>query len=142
MVDDCSIGEVAALTGVSQDTLRYYEKIGLFKPVARDAGGRRRYRDSDLERLRFIRRGQKMNFSLDEIAHLLELRDAPGRARRQVRAMAAEKLQAIEQHLAELSQLRGELQLLLNLCTQDEGPCPILQSLDGHMPDARNRTRI
>lgn len=128
------IGEVTDLTAVPQDTLRYYEKIGLLKTVDRDVGGRRRYRERDLERLRFIRRGQKMNFSLGEIAHLLELRDAPGRARPAVLAMAAAKLQDVEHHLEELRHLRGELHLLLNLCASGDGPCPILQSLDGVSP--------
>lgn len=128
------IGEVTDLTAVPQDTLRYYEKIGLLKPVARDPGGRRRYREHDLERLRFIRRGQKMSFSLAEIGKLLELRDAPARARPAVLQLAAAKLGDVEHHLDELNHLHGELQLLLNLCASSDGPCPILQSLEGEPP--------
>lgn len=126
-----AIGEVTALTGVSADTLRYYEKIGLLKRVARSAAGHRRYSSPDLERLRFIGRSQKMNFRLAEIATLLEFRDNPAQARGAVRTIAADKLEEVEKHVEELNHLRGELRLLLNLCASADGYCPILESLDG-----------
>ncbi len=76
-----SIGETAQRTGLSADTLRYYEKIGLMPRVARDEGGRRRYESRDLARLRFIQRAQRCNFSLDEIRQLLEFRSSRDAAR-------------------------------------------------------------
>lgn len=126
-----AIGEVTALAGVSRDTLRYYEKIGLLKAVSRSAAGHRRYSDADIERLRFIGRSQKMHFRLAEIATLLEFRDGPHLARGTVRTIAADKLEEIEKHVKELDHLRGELRLLLNLCASADGYCPILESLDG-----------
>lgn len=126
-----TIGETSRRTGYTPDTLRYYERIGLLKPMARDAGGRRRYGHADLERLGFIRRAGKMNFSLAEIAQLLALRDNPGRKRAQVRRLAAAKLEIIDEHIDALVHLRGELELLLNLCTGTAGSCPILDRLDG-----------
>ncbi|CAN5147196.1 Zn(2+)-responsive transcriptional regulator [soil metagenome] len=134
-----SIGEVTDLAGVSRDTLRYYEKIGLLKPVARSAAGHRRYGSHDLERLRFIGRGQKMNFRLAEIATLLKFRDNPAQSRESVRSIAAAKLEEVENHVEELNHLRGELQLLLNLCAGADGHCPILESLDGGSATARIR---
>ena len=58
------ISELSKRIGVSADTLRYYEKIGLLPPVARSTSGRRIYGDKDISRLNFIRRAQRMNFTL------------------------------------------------------------------------------
>ncbi len=64
------IGEVSQSTGLSADTLRYYERIGLLPRVVRASSGRRRYSDRDISRLQFIQRAQRMNFTLAEIADL------------------------------------------------------------------------
>jgi len=62
------IGELSSLLGLSADTLRYYEKIRLLPPVTRNASRLRLYDDKDVSRLHFIRRAQRMNFTLAEIA--------------------------------------------------------------------------
>lgn len=124
-----SIGQTSAATGLSADTLRYYERIGLLGPVRRDAADRRRYCSSDIERLAFIRRAKQMNFSLAEVATLLRLRDEPQHARPQVQPLAVAKLGEITGRIEQLSLLRDELTLLLNLCSHSKAGCPILDSL-------------
>ncbi len=62
------IGEVTRRLNISADTLRYYEKIHLLPPIARNASGLRSYCDKDLSRLKFIKRAQRMGFSLEEIS--------------------------------------------------------------------------
>lgn len=124
------IGEVTGRLGLSADTLRYYERIGLLPKVARNATGLRRYNDKDLSRLRFIRRAQTMDFSLAEIAALLAMREAPQRARRQARELTQRKLGEIEARLAELKTLRDELKLLINLCSGSKKKCPIIGKID------------
>lgn len=131
------IGDVVRELGLSADTLRYYEKIGLLPRVARDPSGLRRYEARDLSRLRFIKRAQKMGFSLDEIGQLLQFRDNPQSARPQVRALAGEKLAQINRHLDELAVLRDELTLLVNLCGASLEGCPILEGLDSG-PESRD----
>lgn len=123
----CRIGDAAAQTGLSTDTLRYYERIGLMRRVLRDGGGRRYYTEAELERLRFISRAQAMDFSLAEIGQLLELRDHPATARAKARRLAHNKLEAVTQRMRTLRHLRDELRLLLNLCASSEGRCPILE---------------
>jgi len=71
------IGKVVESLDISADTLRYYEKIRLMPKVHRNNGGVRFYSDKDLSRLRFIKRTQKMGFSLEEIAALLSFRENP-----------------------------------------------------------------
>ncbi|WP_323844328.1 heavy metal-responsive transcriptional regulator [Microbulbifer magnicolonia] len=126
------IGEVAAALGVGVDTLRYYEKIRLLPAVARDGAGLRLYSEKDLSRLRFIRRAQKMGFSLEEISRLLEFRENPQGAKPQVRRLAQAKLEQLEASLADLAHLRDELRLLTSLCRADVDGCPILQNIEGN----------
>lgn len=125
-----SIGETARRTGLSADTLRYYEKIGLLPHIARDPGGRRRYDERDLSRLRFIQRAQRCNFSLKEIGQLLKLRSAADASRPQVQRLTEQKLAEIEAQMADLDHLQRELELLLNLCHGSETGCPIIEGME------------
>lgn len=124
------IGDVTRLLGISADTLRYYEKIGLLPAINRTDSGIRVYLDRDLSRVRFIRRAQKMQFSLKEIAELLKMREDLQHARDEIRLLTRSKLSEVEEHLDELQFLRNELQLLLNLCIASENGCPIIDSID------------
>lgn len=135
-----SIGDAARATGMSADTLRYYERIGLLHRVLRDSGGRRHYTDAELERLRFIARAQAMDFSLAEIRLLLELRDHPATSREVARRLARGKLDAVIERLRALRHLRDELRLLLNLCAGANEGCPILEMNSAPSPQpARSR---
>lgn len=125
-MSSCRIGKAAQRVRMSTDTLRYYERIGLMRRTSRDSGGRRAYTDTELERLRFIKRAQAMDFKLAEIKQLLELRDHPPSAREEARRLAHEKLTEVTERLRTLRHLRDELRLLLNLCTGAE-QCPILE---------------
>ena len=124
------IGEVTEKVGISADTLRYYEKIQLLPVISRTESGIRVYEDKDISRLRFIQRAQKMQFSLKEIAELLNMREDPQHARDEVRILTRSKLTEVEQHLDDLQFLRNELQLLLNLCVASEDGCPIIEGID------------
>lgn len=124
------IGEAAERTGLSVDTLRYYEKIGLLPRIARDPGGRRRYDDNDLSRLRFIQRTQRCDFSLEEIRQLLALRNHQDAARTEVQHLTERKLDEIQVRITDLERLQRELELLLNLCRGSEDGCPIIEGLD------------
>ncbi len=123
------IGVVAEMLGLSIDTLRYYEKIGLLPRIGRSGSGIRAYGERDLSRLRFIQRAQKMGFTLAEIGMLLTMRDNPQRARAEVRKLTAAKLDETEARLKEITLLRNELQLLLNLCRGAKHGCPIIETI-------------
>ena len=124
------IGDVTTLTGFSADTLRYYEKIGLLRPIARTESGVRVYVDRDLSSLRFIRRAKSMNFSLDEITQMLQMRQDPQHAADDVRQLSNRKLLEIEAQMESLGTLRDELKLLINLCRGAEDGCPIIDEMD------------
>ena len=135
------IGDITRLTGLSADTLRYYEKIKLLPPVHRTASGVRSYDERDLSRLRFIQRAKAMNFSLEEIARLLEMREDPQHARNDVRELTHRKLEEVENHLQELDTLRRELTLLVNLCGGSTVGCPIINDLDSHTSGKKLKRR-
>jgi len=124
------IGEIGRQLGLTADTLRYYEKIGLLNNISRTASGIRVYSEKDISQLKFIQRAQKMNFTLAEIKDLLQMREAPQHARTEVRELTHRKLVEIETHLQDLTTLRNELTLLVNLCTGSEEGCPIIESIE------------
>lgn len=105
-------GELAKLSGVSTDTLRHYERKGLLAP-ARAANGYRQYPAQALDRVRLVQRALAVGFSLDELARLLQVRDQGGAPCRQVRALAAAKLQDLEARIREMTTLRDEMRGLL-----------------------------
>ena len=124
------IGQISKKLNISADTLRYYEKIKLLPAISRNTSGLRQYSDSDISIIKFIKRAQKMQFSLDEISQLLTFRKSPIQAQPSVRKIANEKLQDISMHIHDLTTLKNELQLLINLCTGDKDHCPILDGFE------------
>ena len=128
------IGHVTKELGISADTLRYYEKINLIKNIPRNSSGVRIYSNKHLSQIKFIQRAQKMNFTLKEIKDLLQMRVDPQHARTEVRQLAHAKLKDIESHLDDLTTLRNELSLLINLCKGSEDGCPIIEDIDEDKP--------
>ena len=124
------IREAAHAVGLSADTLRYYEKIGLLPRPARGSGGQRTYAEKDLARLRFVRRAQATGFSLDEIKQLLRFRADPMKTSKSVRSLALQKCELLNAQKKELEQMHRELTLLLNLCSGNSEHCPILERLE------------
>ncbi len=123
------IGELAKRAGVAIDTVRYYERSGLLRPAARLASGYRRYGETELARLRFIRRAKALGFSLDDVAELLGL--SAGRNVREVKRAAERKLAEVEQRLADLTRVRDGLAALITACPGHgrAEQCPILGAL-------------
>jgi len=102
-------GELAKLTGVSTDTLRFYERNRLLPLAPRAANGYRCYPAESLERVLLIRRALSLGFSVAELARILKARDSGGAPCKTVRALAAEKLEHIEVQMKDLARFRKEL---------------------------------
>ena len=125
-----SIGQLAREAGVHIETIRYYQRRGLLTEPKRPARGIRRYGRDALVRLGFIRRAQGVGFTLAEVKILLLLGDAP--QCRDARALAAEKLRAVEARLRDLKQVRRALDELIGRCDAGRGNrCPIIEALSG-----------
>jgi len=103
------IGEVAALTGVSVDTVRHYERRGLLNMVARTASGYRMYSTDAVEKIRLIRSALAVGFTIAELSRIFKTRNAGGAPCREVRAQAVLKLKNLEEHIQKMHLLRSEL---------------------------------
>jgi Cu(I)-responsive transcriptional regulator len=124
-----NISEVGVRAGLPAKTIRYYEEIGLIRPL-REANGYRRFRDSDLHKLAFIGRARSLGFSIEDCRALLALYEDKGRASADVKALAGRHLERIAAKIAELEQMRDTLSDLVQACAGDARPdCPILQGL-------------
>ncbi len=127
-------GELARRTGVHAETIRYYEQRGLLPPPQRTAAGYRAYTETDVERLRFIKRAQELGFSLREIEELLTLEATPGASSGLVRQRALAKIAEIEARIRDLTRIRDTLRRLVAAC-DGQAPiehCPILHALHDH----------
>lgn len=124
-----NISDVAARAGLPPKTIRYYEEIGLIKPL-RDANGYRAFRDSDVHKLAFLGRARALGFTIENCRALLALWNDKSRASADVRAIAAEHLQQIEAKIADLTAMQSTLSELVRSCAGNDRPdCPILASL-------------
>jgi MerR family transcriptional regulator, copper efflux regulator len=126
-----NISDVAARADLPPKTIRYYEEIGLIKPL-RDDNGYRAFRDSDLHKLVFLGRARALGFTIQNCRALLALWEDKSRASADVRAIAKDHLAQIELKIADLTAMRDSLTNLVQTCAGNNRPdCPILMSLGG-----------
>lgn len=105
-------GQLAHLTGVSTDTLRYYERLGLLPLPQRSAGNYRDYSPASQQRVELIQRALTIRFSLSELKTILAVRDRGGAPCRHVRALIHSKIRTLDEQIRSLVSLRIELNRL------------------------------
>lgn len=103
METEFSVQQVAELTGLSIDTLRYYERIGLLEKVQRASSGHRRYKQRDIEWIGLLINLRETGMPLAQILHFAELR-------RQGDATETERLLLLEKHQHSLEQQMQKLE--------------------------------
>lgn len=127
-----NIGEAASLTGVSAKMIRYYEEIGLIAPAERSPSGYRHYGMTDVRVLHFIRRARDLGFSVEKIGELLSLWRDRSRQSADVKRLATEQIEGLEQRIEQLQSMVQTLTVLAEACCGDHRPdCPILEELGG-----------
>ena len=131
------IGDVARLSGVGIEALRFYESRGLVEPATRTGSGYRLYDDAALDRLSFIKKAQSVGFTLDEIARLIAEAKGGNRPCAEVRKIASERLVELDRRLAELKRYRRELKQTLDAWDQqgeaDGVICGLIEGLDASL---------
>jgi MerR family transcriptional regulator, copper efflux regulator len=126
-----NIGTLAQLTGVSADTLRYYEREKLLAAPSRAANGYRVYSDTDAERVRFVRSAQALGFSLAEIRWILPRLNAGQVQRAEIEKHLNKKLAEIDGHIKQLRNLRKEVQATLaSMSCQPQTQVTVQQATD------------
>lgn len=104
--------QLARLAGVSTDTLRHYEREGLLV-ASRRSNGYREYPTGALGRVRLVQHALSAGFTIEELARILKERDHGGTPCREVRALAASKLERLAHEIEGLMALRDEMRALL-----------------------------
>jgi len=128
------IGEIAAHSGVSVDTVRYYEKLKLLPRAARSGGGYRMFPAEAVERIKFIKQAQEMGFSLDEVKRLFSTGGA--NQCREVRELLLEKLVELERKINQMQDFKKVLNRHLDECDNelkahgDQSACPVLITIE------------
>jgi DNA-binding transcriptional MerR regulator len=119
-------GQVAAAAGVNVETLRYYERRGLLADPDRSPGGHRLYSTETVTVLRVIKAAQRLGFTLEEVADLLEVgrhRHRPGRTDAGLQARAQGKLAEVEERIADLMTIRDNLRAAVDAGCADLIEC-------------------
>ena len=134
MSESYTIGTLAKRAGVNVETVRYYQRRGLVGEPQRPPGAIRRYGQAHARRLRFIRQAQVLGFSLDEVKDLLALED--GKHCREAERLAAIKLAAVRERLAQLRRVERVLATLVEQCECNTGRvrCPLIAALERDEP--------
>lgn len=138
-------GRLAALAGVSPDTVRYYERRGLLPPAPRSAKGYRLYPAGVLERVRLIRCALAIGFTISELAEVLHERDSGRAPCRRVRELAGAKLAELQARQRELANVCAALRRVLKrwdhrlTATPAGRPARLLHAL---LEEARNAAPV
>jgi len=109
----CTVGQLARLTGVSPDTIRHYERVGVLPAAVRGANGYRRFPADAARRVMLVRRALDAGFSLADLRSVLGVRDRGGAPCHEVYAMAERRLAELNERIGELERLRDELHAAL-----------------------------
>jgi MerR family mercuric resistance operon transcriptional regulator len=127
-----NIGQIAKQTGVTVETVRFYEKQGLIATPERSESGYRQYPEDTLKRVRFIQRAKEAGFTLKDIGELLALRQEPGTSCSDIKLRATRKIEEVDQKMQELKRIRDALGRMIMKCSGRGSltDCPILEELE------------
>lgn len=122
-----TIGSLAQKAQVNVETIRFYQRIGLLKKPIKPAQGYRQYDDHPLQRILFIKRAQKLGFTLKEIQDLLSIEKDRCH---QIQHLAIQKRLLIQQKITDLIKLEETLTQLIDQCesTKETNHCAIVDA--------------
>ena len=126
-----AIGEASRLSGVSIETIRYYEREGIISKAVRTASGRRTYSVAEISELRFIRRCRDLGFSIHDAVALRGLANNLESACKSAEHLGRKHLADVRTKLEKLRQLESALAELVTNCAKGERSCPMLNALMG-----------
>ena len=124
-----NIKEAGVVAGLPPKTIRYYEEVGLVRPL-RDTNGYRIFRETDVHKLGFLARARALGFTIEDCRVLLSLYEDKSRASADVKVVAQRHLDQISDKIAGLQAMQANLSHLVTCCAGDARPdCPILADL-------------
>lgn len=128
-MENLTIGAFAKAAQVNVETVRFYQRKGLLPEPDKPYGGIRRYGESDVARVRFVKSAQRLGFSLEEVAELLQLED--GTHCDEASSLAERKLEDVRGKMADLARMEAVLSQLVCAChaRKEDVSCPLIGSL-------------
>lgn len=125
-----NIGQASEASGVSAKMIWYYESIGLISEVNRTDAGYRQYTENEVQTLRFIKRFRDLGFSFERIKTLLGLWQDRSRKSSDVKKLARQYIEELDQDIAKLQSIRDQFQHMADSCHENHRTeCPILDDL-------------
>ena len=127
-----TIGKLAEKAGVNIETIRYYQRVGLIHEPEKPLQGFRRYPESVITQLHFIKRAQQLGFTLQEVGELLALGENQGKGNCcDVRQRAEQKRDKVQKQIDDLMAIRATLDHLIKQCHSgsDSKACPLVETL-------------
>ena len=136
-------GELARLTGVNAETIRYFERIGILAAPDRTEGGHRIYDQRHVRALGFIRRARGLGFTPDEVRAIVEL-GGPGKANcAEVRDIATHHLEQVRAKIADLVEIERLLADTIEHCSgRTEPQCAVMEMIEDADPAVHERASV
>ena len=127
-----NIGQVAERTGLTVETVRFYEKKALIDEPQRSHAGYRQYPPETVKRVQFIQNAKDVGFTLKDIEELLALTRNPGTSCRDIKQRAMQKIEEVDHKIRELQRIHDALERMITKCDGRSGlsECPILEELE------------
>ncbi|WP_153448884.1 Cu(I)-responsive transcriptional regulator [Vibrio algicola] len=127
-----NISQVAKLTSLSAKSIRFYESQQIVESPLRSSNGYRVYNDVHIEQLKLVARAKAVGFSLEDCKSLVLMSQDPNRTSADIKKKAQQKLDDVEEKLAELNNIKRQLNSWIDECPGDSSPCcPIMDNLQG-----------
>ncbi|MCO8045239.1 Cu(I)-responsive transcriptional regulator [Acinetobacter bohemicus] len=132
-----NIGQAARRSGISAKMIRYYEEIGLLPEPKRSTSGYRLYTEQDIKTLSFIQHARELGFSSTQMKELLDLRLNSARHSADVKQLAEQHIQRLQQKIADMQKMIHILQQSVDQCAgNEESDCQILKQIEqGSLPE-------
>ena len=139
-MDGLTRGQLAERAQINLETVRFYEQEGLLALPSRTASGYRKFAESAVDRLAFVKRAKALGFSLEEIRELLAIQDGHADSCVEVRDLVQNKLAIVRGKKVELERLEAQLSAALRKCNhalkrqkpkEILKPCPVLKQMAG-----------
>ncbi len=124
------IGELSRRTGCVIETIRFYERIGIMPAPPRSPGGHRIYSEGDEKRLTFIRRGNQLGFTLDEVRGMLGMVDGGDYSCEDIQVITLAHIEDIKRKIDDLGKIKKVLEAMARQCATGVVPqCPIIEEM-------------
>lgn len=120
--------ELCQTVGLSAESIRHYEKVGLIQPI-RSNNGYRQFNQATVETLKFIKNCRHVGFSIDEIKELLALQSRPQDNCERADDLLIKHIANIDEKIARLQHMKSHLTAWQNCQNQDVADCKVITGL-------------